>query len=75
MDKICGMEQEIPLPPELEVFWRTDDGRTPIERAAAYGIDLSLLEANLLLSPEERMRQNEAACGLVDSLRKARGGE
>ena len=49
------------LPPELEKFWRTDDGLTACERAEAYGIDLSLLEENLRLSPEERIRQNLAA--------------
>jgi len=49
------------LPPELEKFWRTDDGLTACERAEAYGIDLSLSEENLRLSPEERIRQNLAA--------------
>ena len=29
------------------------------ERAEDYGIDLSLLEANLALTPEERLRQND----------------
>jgi len=46
-------------PPELERFWRTDDGLTARERAEDYGIDLSLLEANLALTPEERLRQND----------------
>jgi hypothetical protein len=29
------------LPPELERFWRTDDGLTACQRAEAYGIDLT----------------------------------
>lgn len=50
------MDAEIPLPAELEKFWRTDDGLTSGQRAEAYGIDLSLIEANLRLSPAERLR-------------------
>jgi hypothetical protein len=53
------MDSSETLPPELERFWRTDDGLTARERAEAYGIDLSLLEANLALTPEERLRQND----------------
>ncbi len=53
------MDSSETLPPELERFWRTDDGLTARERAAAYGIDLSLLDANLALTPEERLRQND----------------
>ena len=53
------MDASETLPPELERFWRTDDGFTARERAEAYGIDLSLLEANLALTPEERLRQND----------------
>ncbi len=57
------------LPPELEKFWRTDDGLTACERAEAYGIDLSLLDESLLLSPAERIEQNLAALELATSLR------
>ena len=53
------------LPPELERFWRTDDGLTACQRAEAYGIDLSLLDDSLRLSPAERLRRNE------DRLREA----
>ena len=59
------------LPPELEKFWRTDDGLTASQRAAAYGIDLSLIDDNLRLSPSERMDRNDAAINLAHSLRKA----
>ena len=59
------------LPPELERFWRTDDGLTAIERAEAYGIDLSLLDENLRLTPGERMRRNDEALALVTALQEA----
>ena len=62
--------------PELERFWRTDDGLTASERAEAYGIDLSLLDDNLLLTPSERLAQNDAALefanGLCDAIKNAR---
>lgn len=54
----------------LAPFWRTDDGLTPIKRAEAFGIDLSLIEENLRLTPEQRMDQNQAALELIDALRE-----
>lgn len=57
------------LPAELERFWRTDDGLTARQRAAAYGIDLSLIDDNLRLTPAERLRQNDEALKLIDALR------
>lgn len=63
---------EISLPEELKRFWRTDDGLTACQRAEAYGIDLSLLEANLRLTPAERMEQNENSMNLVSALRQAK---
>lgn len=65
------MDAEIPLPAELEKFWRTDDGLTASQRAEAYGIDLSLIEANLRLSPAERLRQNDGVLNEVEFLRAA----
>ena len=59
------------LPPELEKFWRTDDGLTASERAAAYGIDLSLLDDNLRLTPSERLAMNDTALDLAHSLKEA----
>lgn len=56
------------LPPELEKFWRTDDGLTACERAEAYGIDLSLLDESLRLSPAERIEHHLAALELATSL-------
>jgi len=56
------------LPPELERFWRTDDGLTAVQRAEAYGIDLSLLEENLRLSPTERLKRNDLALSEAEAL-------
>ena len=56
----------------LEPFWQTDDGMTAVERAEAYGIDLSLITENLRLTPEERVDQNQAALEFAKSLRTAR---
>ena len=56
----------------LAPFWRTDDGRTASERAADFGIDLSLFEENLRLTPEQRIDQNQSALDLVTSLQEAR---
>lgn len=60
------------LPPELERFWRTDDGLTAIQRAEAYGIDLSLLDENLRLTPTERADRHDAALDLLVSLKNGR---
>ncbi len=65
------MDASETLPPELERFWRTDDGLTAVERAEAYGIDLSLLEDNLQLSAIERLRQNDRAFNEAEALRAA----
>jgi len=43
----------------------------PIQRAINYGIDISLLEANLSKSVEERADQHDAALQLALELRKA----
>ncbi len=43
-----------------------------IERARAYGIDISLLEANLERTPLERMQAHDAALNLVSELRAAK---
>jgi len=65
------MDAGIPLPAELEKFWRTDDGLTAVQRADAYGIDLSLIEANLRISRAERLRQNDSILNEVEFLREA----
>lgn len=51
-------------------------GRKPVprgsavERASAYGWDTSLLDAQLVLPPEERLRRLDADTRFVDSMRK-----
>ncbi|HVE15138.1 MAG TPA: hypothetical protein VNB29_00315 [Chthoniobacterales bacterium] len=60
------------MPEELMRFWRTDDGMTACQRAEAYGIDLSLLDENLRLTPAERMQRNDDALALVCALQEAR---
>ncbi len=57
--------------PELERFWRTDDGLTDIERAELFGIDLSLLDENLRLTPLERLRQNDRLLNEAEALQAA----
>jgi len=65
------MDASESLPPELEKFWRTNDGLTAAERAVAYGIDLSLIDDNLRLTPSERLARNDAICNEAESLRAA----
>jgi hypothetical protein len=43
-----------------------------ITRAIAYGIDISLLEANLRLTPRQRMEQHDAAVQFVMELQAAK---
>lgn len=65
------MDANESLPPELARFWRTDDGLTVCQRAEIYGIDLSLLDENLSLSPTERLRRNDEALSLAQALQAA----
>jgi hypothetical protein len=66
------MDPSEALPPELERFWRTDDGLTAWERAASFGLDLSLIDENLRLTPAERIERNEAALRLMNALQASR---
>jgi len=50
---------------------RSGERTTASERAEAYGIDLSLLDDNLLLTPSERLAQNDAALEFANGLRDA----
>ncbi len=65
------MDDSETLPPELERFWRTDDGLTAVERAVAYGIDLSLIDDNLRLTLSERLARNDSIVNEAESLRSA----
>ena len=56
---------------EFKAFLQATRHMTAVERAEAYGIDTSLLDENLLLSPDERMRQNDIALNQAEALRSA----
>ncbi len=43
-----------------------------IRAAVEYGIDISLLRANLALTPAERLRRHQIALNTVEMLREAR---
>jgi len=43
-----------------------------VREAVEYGIDISLLRANLALSPAERMRRHQIALDRMRRLQKAR---
>jgi len=45
--------------------------KTLEERAAEMGIDLSLLETRLRMTPDERVRAHESARKLAEKLRRA----
>jgi len=51
---------------------KEEPSASAIERARAYGIDISLLEANLVLSPLERMDAHDAALRFGNQLRAAK---
>ena len=44
----------------------------PLDEARRAGFDLSLLESNLALTPEERIRQHDGALALVLELEQIR---
>jgi hypothetical protein len=44
---------------------------TPVQHAEQAGFDLSLVEASLRLTPEERLVQHQAALGLVLAAERA----
>ena len=45
------------------------------EEAEAYGIDISLLRANLRLTPEQRLRRHDRTLTMIEKLRKAKDKE
>ena len=51
-----------------------EQARSPdaIQEAMEYGIDISMLRANLALSPTERLRRHQVALNTVEMLRKAK---
>jgi len=53
-------EQNPPEPPDA------------IREAIQYGIDISLLRANLVLTPAERLRRHQIALNTMEMLREAK---
>lgn len=49
-------------------------GRDPVARAAAHGLDLSLLRSNLQRSKEQRLRQLDAMATFRSNVRRAGAG-
>lgn len=47
-----------------------EEPRSAIQRAIEYGIDITLLEANLRLTPTERVRKGEAFARFAWELRE-----
>ena len=43
----------------------------PIQAAVEYGLDLSLTEENLLLTPQARLEQHQSALNLLTELERA----
>ncbi len=43
-----------------------------IRAAVEYGIDISMLRANLALTPAERLRRHQIALNTVETLREAK---
>jgi hypothetical protein len=54
----------------LELITNPPPG-SKIEAAKEYGVDLTLLAANLALTPEERVRAMESALRLIEDVREA----
>jgi len=44
---------------------------TAVQRAEAYGIDISLIDENLRLTPTEKIRQNDIALNQAEALQTA----
>ena len=60
---LAQMQGHYECPPDAGPAWRA---------AMEMGMDMSLLEHNLRLTPWERLLQNESALALVEALQSAR---
>ncbi len=56
---------------DVNRFWEMSSNDKAIEEAERAGFDLSLLESNLNLSPEERLLRHDGALELVQMMREA----
>jgi sulfite reductase beta subunit-like hemoprotein len=56
---------------EFEDFLEATKHLTAVQRAEAYGIDISLIDANLRLTPTQKIRQIDIALNQVEDLQSA----
>jgi hypothetical protein len=56
---------------EFEGFLDATKHMTAVQRAEAYGIDISLNDENLRLTPTEKIRQNDIALNQAEALQVA----
>lgn len=56
---------------EFEDFPEETKHMTALQRAEAYGIDISLIDENLRLTPTQKIRQNDIALNQAEALQKA----
>ena len=56
---------------EFEEFCEATKHMTAVQRAEAYGIDISLIDENLRLTPTEKIRQNDIALNQAEALHAA----
>ena len=56
---------------EFEEFCEATKHMTAVQRAEAYGIDISLIDENLRLTPTQKIRQNDIALNQAEALQEA----
>jgi sulfite reductase beta subunit-like hemoprotein len=56
---------------EFEEFCEATKHMTAVQRAEAYGIDISLIDENLRLTPTQKIRQNDIALNQAEALQAA----
>ena len=56
---------------KFEDFREATKHMSAIQRAEAYGIDISLIDENLRLTPTEKIRQNDIALNQAQALQTA----
>ena len=56
---------------EFEDFLDATKHMTAVQRAEAYGIDISLIDENLRLTPTHKIRQNDIALNQAEALQEA----
>ena len=56
---------------EFEDFREATKHMTAVQRAEAYGIDISLIDENLRLTPTEKIRQTDIALNQAEALQTA----